>query len=77
MSLHETAIELKIVDLAQVLTLALEQGYRCSYPSAGEHMHLISEPGDRVIVDFDSGARLYGDGAVALAEHLLRAGAAT
>ncbi len=75
MSLHETAIELQVIDLAQVLTLALEQGFRCSFPSAGEHMRLVDEGGNTLVVGFDDRARLYGD--LALVGHLLRAGAAT
>jgi hypothetical protein len=71
----ETVLDLKILDLDKVLLVALEQGYRCSFPSLGEHMRLIDETGGTLIVDFDQRARLYGG--LALAGHLLDAGAAT
>ncbi len=70
----ETALQLQIVNIDKVLSLALEQGYRCSYPLDGEHMRLVNEQGDTLVIGFDDRAQLYGN--LALAGHLLRAGAA-
>ncbi len=75
--IRETAIELQVTGINDLLRAADELGFRKSYPLPFEKTRLVNERGITLTIQFDGIVRLYGDGALEVAEHLLRAGAAT
>jgi hypothetical protein len=77
MSVHERAIELQVTGKNDLLRVADELGFRKSYPLPFEKTRLVNEHGITLTIQFDGIIRLYGDGALEVAEHLLRAGSAT
>ncbi len=77
MSIHERAIEMQVTGINDLLHAAEAMGFRPSYPLPHERTRLVNEQGDTLTIGFDRIARVYGDGALEVAEALLRSGAAT